>query len=84
MFAGERQASLHHDEDIRLSRQSIDDIAGVPAGYSAKLLSPKPIKKLGGLSIDVMLPALGIKLLQRRTTALLNAGSIRSEHGGHA
>jgi hypothetical protein len=50
-------------DELKLSRISIDEIAGVPAGYSAKLLSLKPVKKLGVLSISTVLPALAIRLV---------------------
>ena len=49
--------------ELELSRESIDAIAGVPAGYAAKLLAPRPIRTLGALSMPLMLPALGIKVL---------------------
>jgi hypothetical protein len=49
--------------ELNLSRESIDAIAGLQDGYAAKLLSPRPIKKLGPLSIPLVLPALGLKLI---------------------
>jgi hypothetical protein len=49
--------------DLKLSRESIDAIAGLQPGYAAKLLSPRPIKKLGPLSIPLVLPVLGMKLI---------------------
>lgn len=49
--------------ELELSRETIDAIAGVPAGYAAKLLAPRPIRTLGALSMPLMLPALGIKVL---------------------
>jgi hypothetical protein len=47
---------------LRLSRQSIDGIAGFADGYASKLLSPSPVKILGERSLGPLLTALGIKL----------------------
>jgi hypothetical protein len=49
--------------ELKLSRNAIDAISGLQPGYAAKLLSPRPIKKLGALSISLVLPVLGIKLV---------------------
>jgi hypothetical protein len=49
--------------ELKLSREAIDAIAGLQNGYAAKLLAPRPIKKLGPLSIPTVLPVLGLKLV---------------------
>jgi hypothetical protein len=49
--------------ELKLSRNSIDAISGLQPGYAAKLLSPRPIKKLGALSMSLVLPVLGIKVV---------------------
>jgi hypothetical protein len=67
-------------EELGLSRETLDEISGLQPGYSSKLLSARPIKKLGFASMPALLPALGVKLvlmvdeqqtaaLQRRITA---------------
>jgi hypothetical protein len=60
--------------ELRLSRQSIDAVAGLTPGYASILLSPRPIKKLGSLSMALILPALGMKLIaivdEQKTAAL--------------
>ena len=50
-------------EQLGVSRLTIDDVSGLPSGYSAKLLAPVPIKRLGPLSFGLMLQALGLKLV---------------------
>jgi hypothetical protein len=49
--------------ELRLSRASIDTIAGFADGYTAKLLSPSPPAKiLGERSLGPILTVLGVKL----------------------
>jgi hypothetical protein len=50
-------------EALNISRLTIDEATGLPAGYASKLLAPKPTKKAGALSFGLMLQALGVKLL---------------------
>jgi hypothetical protein len=49
--------------ELAISREALDDLAGLHHGYSAKLLAPKPIRKLGDLSLSCVLPALAIRLI---------------------
>jgi len=46
---------------LQISREALDEIAGLQSGYAAKLLAPKPSRKLGDMSMACMLPALGAK-----------------------
>jgi hypothetical protein len=60
-------ASLHailraRADALRLSRASIDTIAGFADGYASKLLAPNAVKILGERSLGPMLTVLGIKL----------------------
>jgi hypothetical protein len=50
-------------EQLNISRETIDEIAGFQPFYAAKLLAPKPHRKLGHMSFDAMLGALGCRLL---------------------
>lgn len=50
-------------EELLLSRQTVDEVAGLTAGYAAKLLAPKPMKILGPMSFGSLLGALGLKLV---------------------
>lgn len=47
----------------QLTHETIDDLAGWPAGYCGKLMAPEPIKNLGWSSLGLGLGALGKKLL---------------------
>jgi hypothetical protein len=49
--------------ELAISRECLDELAGLHHGYSGKLLAPRPIRSLGDMSIRALLPALGIKLV---------------------
>jgi hypothetical protein len=75
--------------ELGLSRESIDAISGLQPGYAAKLLSPRPMKRLGATSMPLILPALGVKLVlmvddektlalqQRSTVGTRNESAVR-------
>jgi hypothetical protein len=50
-------------EALNVSRNVLDDAAGLQNGYTSKILSPRPTKRLGAVSMGLMLQALGVKLL---------------------
>jgi hypothetical protein len=50
-------------EERGITLETLDDIAGWPARYGAKLLAPDPIKNLGWMSLGLGLNALAIKLV---------------------
>jgi hypothetical protein len=50
-------------DQLQLTHERIDDIAGFPSGYCGKLMSPQPIKNLGWLSFGLALDALGVALV---------------------
>jgi hypothetical protein len=50
-------------DELNISHETIDDIAGLPSGYTSKLLAPSPIKNLGWMSLGAILGALGIGLV---------------------
>src|SRR5262245_40784535 len=60
-------ADLHHAmraraEELEVSRQTIDDLAGLQDGYASKLLCDPPVKRLSWDFAAIILPALGLKL----------------------
>jgi hypothetical protein len=60
-------ASLHRALRLRkdaldISCGLLDEIAGFTPGHASKLLAPKPMKKLGALTMGLMLQALGVAL----------------------
>ena len=48
---------------LGITFETTDTIAGLPAGYTAKLLGPTPLRRFGAISIEALLGATGIKLL---------------------
>jgi hypothetical protein len=50
-------------EELNVSREEIDRVGGLTPGYAAKLLAPRPIKKLGATTFALTLGAMGIMLL---------------------
>jgi hypothetical protein len=50
-------------EELQISRETINEVAGLPAGYSGKILGLKQRRRLGMISLGPILGALGIKLV---------------------
>lgn len=50
-------------DELQITHETIDSIAGWPAGYAGKLLAPEPIKNLGWMSLGLALDTLGIALM---------------------
>lgn len=50
-------------DELGITHETLDAIAGWPAGYASKLLAPEPIKNLGWVSFGLGLGALGIALV---------------------
>jgi hypothetical protein len=50
-------------EQLGLSRETIDSLAGFTTGHAAKLLAPTPYRRLGQMSLGAMLGALGLRLI---------------------
>lgn len=56
---------------LGFSRETIDGVAGLPAGYASKVLGPRPPKKLGAMSTFAILGALGVELVMVESPELL-------------
>jgi hypothetical protein len=50
-------------EQMQISRLELDQLSGLPSGYCSKLFSELPIKKLGRLSLPLVLAALNVRLI---------------------
>lgn len=50
-------------QQLNITRDTIDQIAGLTSGHASKLLAPEPLKHYGLRSFGPMLGALGLKLL---------------------
>jgi hypothetical protein len=49
-------------DEVNVSRLAIDDLSGMAAGYAGKILSLTGAKKIGPMSLFLVLPALGLRL----------------------
>jgi hypothetical protein len=50
----------HHE--LNVSLHTLDQLAGLPLGYCAKILGPGQVKHLGPISLQSLLGALGCRL----------------------
>jgi hypothetical protein len=48
---------------LDVNRLDLDEAAGLPAGYSGKVLGPAMVKSLGRVSLGTLLGALGLALV---------------------
>jgi hypothetical protein len=49
--------------ELQVAGETIDEVAGLPARYSAKLLGPNQIRRIGAISLGPLLGALALKLV---------------------
>lgn len=50
-------------DHLQIARDTIDEVAGLPRGYAAKLLCDPPVKNLGPVSAFPMIGALGMAVV---------------------
>lgn len=50
-------------DELNISHETIDSIAGLQAGYTSKMLAEKPIRGIGYMSLGAVLGSLGIGLV---------------------
>lgn len=50
-------------DELGVTYEGVDAVAGLPSRYTAKLLSPVPMKAIGKTSMGPLLGALGLKLI---------------------
>ena len=54
-------------DELEITRDALDELAGLQTGYSGKVLAPRPIRRIiprsNDLVLGLMLPALGMKLI---------------------
>jgi hypothetical protein len=58
-----RDAIRQRVEQLNVTRNNLDRVAGLPAGYSGKLLAPYAKKKIGGMSLGLLVKAAGLKMI---------------------
>jgi hypothetical protein len=56
-------AMRHAADDLQVSRVVCDELSGLPAGQSAKVLAAEPMARLSFNSVGWLLPVLGLRLL---------------------
>jgi hypothetical protein len=61
-MAGLVEAIRRRKDELNISNETIDAIAGFQSGYAGKVLAPKPIRHVGYMSLGLILGALGVGL----------------------
>ena len=71
-------------DELQVARETIDEISGLPARYSGKILGLKQVRRIGMLSLGPLLGALGVKLIMVEDAAALKlvAGRLRKRAEG--
>ena len=63
-FEGFRQILRKRREQLQISSDRLDDLAGLASGHSSKLLrDERPAKNLGILTFSVIMQALGLRIV---------------------
>ena len=66
------------ERKIAVSSESASHVAGLTDQYLAKLLAPRPVRRIGMLSLAPMLGVLGVKLVMVEDEEALHASPIAS------
>jgi hypothetical protein len=66
-----RDAFRARVRDLGIAYETVDAIAGLPVGYTGKLLGANPSRNFGAVSFDSLLGALGLKLVAVEDTEAL-------------
>ena len=72
-------------EQLDVSFATIEDVSGLQSGYCSKLMSPRPSKFFGELSLTLVLQTLGLKLIlveDEAAMAKLNGRLVKRYHAG--
>lgn len=77
-----QRALRERAEVLDISREALDEIAGITKGYAAKLLSEPPVKFLGVGSMFPMLGALGYDLVLIEGDQRFQKRAARRKPGG--
>jgi hypothetical protein len=62
-YAGMIEGLRMRVRDLQINGERFDEFAGLPRGYLSKLTGPRPIRRIGMLSMGPLLDALGLKCL---------------------
>lgn len=55
-------ALVARKNELGLSNEMVDELTGLPGGYTGKVLGPARVKKMGALSLWLMLEVLALKI----------------------
>jgi hypothetical protein len=69
--------------ELQISHEVLDSISGLPSGYCGKLLCEPPRKRMGGISLFLVLGALGLVATVREDTAAFERVRSRLERRNH-
>jgi hypothetical protein len=50
-------------DDLRVTRDALNERAGLAEGYVGKIFGPRPARRMGALSLWAILEALGLKIV---------------------
>jgi hypothetical protein len=85
-------------QELRVAGETLDEASGLPKGYCAKLLSPRPARRLGMISLGSLLNTLGLQLavledpvatrkykhlLDKRNETVVRVLAVKSGRGKH-
>ena len=60
-------------EELNISHETLDHLAGLQSGYAGKILCNPPIKRMGAFTLFLVLQALGLSVVLVENTDLLKA-----------
>ena len=61
-YAGVVDLLRRRKAELGLTCEVLDEITGLPSGYTGKVLGPKYVKRLGPLSLGLMMQAMSLKM----------------------
>jgi hypothetical protein len=62
-YAGLMDALRERIRELKITLETADSISGLQSGYTAKLLTPVPLRAIGRVSLGPLLTCLGLKLI---------------------
>ena len=71
-------------DELRITNETIDAVAGLPNGYASKLLCEPPMQRMGALSLGLILGAMGysIQLIEDAEALARVKGRLKPRHPG--
>jgi hypothetical protein len=76
-YAGLMTALRTRANELKVTRETLDSVSGLQAGYCAKLLAPVPIRSVGPDTLGPLLGALGLAIVVIEDLTMLERVSAR-------